>query len=159
MERIQDELKEMKDELPIEAGKIKNEGINNEVRKLTNLQHSAFNRIIVTVESMIENKNSEQLFLEVLKELKENYEQKDEQQQDEQQQDEQQQDDQLLQYQKYVETTPEFIKHFNDYIQSPAKKDEQHFLRIMRSMTRLVREKKPLEPSVKEPKKIQSWKT
>ena len=42
---------------------------------------------------------------------------------------------------KYIETTSEFIKHFNDYGRNRQKNDEEQFVRLMKYMARVVKNK------------------
>ena len=47
---------------------------------------------------------------------------------------------------KYIETTSEFIKHFNVQVKNPQNSKESQFVRRMKYMTRVVKNKKPKEP-------------
>ena len=39
---------------------------------------------------------------------------------------------------KYIETTSEFVKHFNDYVKIPCRNNEKQVVRLMKYMTRVV---------------------
>ena len=45
---------------------------------------------------------------------------------------------------KHIVTTCEFIRHFNDYIRNPEKKNEEQFVKVMKYMTRIVQDKQTL---------------
>ena len=49
------------------------------------------------------------------------------------------------QTEKYIETTSEFVKHFNDYVENPQKNNDEQFVRLMKYMTGVVKNKKPKE--------------
>ena len=44
---------------------------------------------------------------------------------------------------KYIETTSEFVKHFNYYVKHPQKSNEEQFVRLMKYMTRVVKINSP----------------
>ena len=44
---------------------------------------------------------------------------------------------------KFIETTSEFVKHFNDYVKNPQKNNEEHVVRLTKYMTRVVKHNKP----------------
>ena len=40
---------------------------------------------------------------------------------------------------KYIETTSEFVKRFNDYVKNQQKNNEEQYVRLMKYMTRVVK--------------------
>ena len=47
---------------------------------------------------------------------------------------------------KYTEITSEFITQFNGYVENPQKNNEEQFVRLVKYMTRVVKNKNPKEP-------------